>query len=586
MSEIDASKLDSKYKPLRIWPVIVLLVAMVGLRFAPSLAEDESMLLMVVGILGPVVAGLAILVWWIAFSRATRSERLIGFLGAIAIAAIAMALSHKSMAGPGMIFATIPLGTAAFGIAAVLFGRVLSTKRALLVLLVATCGFGFSTLLATKGMWGHGSMDWYWRWEKTAEQNLLANRETLPKESMANVASTEVEQWLSDPQWSQFRGNQQASRQNGLQFSTDWSANPPEELWRVPVGPGWSSFVVAGNLLFTQEQLGDNETVVCYSAESGKEIWKQEIESRFYDPLGGPGPRATPTLAHGGLFVMGANGELQRLDPKTGEHIWTADIREVADREPPAWGFSSSPLVTDDCVIVHAGGADEKGTLAFDIETGNLKWSTAAGDHSYSSPQSWSYEGKQYVLMLTNTGLNVLDAQSGESQLDYDWPYGGYRVLQPQIFDGNCVLLATQEMGTRLIRLVPSDSGFSAEEVWTCQQFKPDFNDFVIHEGHLYGFDGKIFASVDLKTGKRNWKGGRYGKGQVLLLANSGALLIITEKGEAVVIPTDPTGHRELTKLQVLHARTWNHPVVVNDRLYVRNSEEAACYRLPIASTE
>jgi hypothetical protein len=117
-------------------------------------------------------------------------------------------------------------------------------------------------------------------------------------------------------------------------------------------------------------------------------------------------------------------------------------------------------------------------------------------------------------------------------------------------------------------------------------QFKPDYNDFVVYQGNLYGFDSGIFTCIDLKTGERQWKGGRYGKGQVLLLEDSGLLLIAAEKGQLVLLEATPEARTELFKMDALDGRTWNHPVVVGDRLYLRNSSEAVAFQLPVLGTK
>ena len=135
--------------------------------------------------------------------------------------------------------------------------------------------------------------------------------------------------------------------------------------------------------------------------------------------------------------------------------------------------------------------------------------------------------------------------------------------------------------GTRRIRIVAGQDGWSAEEMWTSLNMKPDFNDMVLYEGHAYGFDNRIFACIDLETGQRKWKGGRYGKGQILLLEDSGQILVASERGEVVLLKADPSEHVELGKFQAITGKTWNHPIVIGDRLYVRNSQEAACFELP-----
>lgn len=588
-SQLEETQEHSKLKPLRIWPAVLLLALMAAAKSIPLFIQDESMAVLMASILGPLLAGTMIILWWITLSRASSKEKMLGFLGMILCVAVVFYTIDPTMQGPGLILLGGPLGTAAFGITAVLLGRWRTMKRTVLALLAALIGFGFVTLLKNDGMWGDGHMGLTWRWEPFPEEAMLASRSNSIVGS-EELSGDQIDQWLESPEWPKFRGSNGDSKQTGSVFSDDWTKSPPKLIWETPVGPGWSSFVVAGNLLFTQEQLGEEEAVVCYAADTGKELWKQQINERFFDPLGGPGPRATPTLSNSMLFVQSAMGELQRLDPKTGKVVWAKDLKEVAERDPPAWGFSSSPLVVDDLVIVHAGGADDKGTLAFAVESGALKWSAKSGNHSYSSPTVAEIDGKNVVLVLSNDGLSILDPKTGAELLDYEWPHAGYRATQPQVVDGHSILIPTQELGTRRIKLetvsasADSTGGYKATEEWTSRQLKPDFNDFVIHDDSAYGFDGRFFTCIDVKTGKRNWKGGRYGKGQVLLLADSRLLLVISESGDLVLLKAASDSRQELAKIKAIEGRTWNHPVVIGNRLYVRNSQIAACYELPLAA--
>ena len=144
-------------------------------------------------------------------------------------------------------------------------------------------------------------------------------------------------------------------------------------------------------------------------------------------------------------------------------------------------------------------------------------------------------------------------------------------------------MLPTQS-GTRLVRVSETENaGLTADEVWTSRNLKPDFNDFVVFKGHLDGFDGSIFTCIEMKTGNRVWKGGRYGKGQVLLLADCGLLLVAAESGKVVLLPASPEGPVELAGFQALAGKSWSHPVVIGDRLFLRNAQEAACFRFPMA---
>ena len=580
-----ASERQGPFKPLRIWLPLLLLAVTAVLWLIPRVIEDVPFPLQLASILGPAVCGILVLLWWMLFSRATLKERLAGFLGVSVAFILTRLFLDESMVMPGILIVTIPMGMAAFVIGAILFAKVLSFKRTIVAVLLAVCGFGFSDLLRSEGMWGEfAALEIKWRWQSSQEDRMLARRKDQPAPEHAEFSAEEADQWLANPEWPGFRGADRTSHQHGPTISADWSSSPPEQIWKISIGPGWSSFAVAGNMLFTQEQRGPLESIVCYEAETGHEFWTRAVKTRFTEPLGGAGPRATPTLADGKLFVLGANGNLMRLDPKTGEVVWQADLQAAADRTPPTWGFSSSPLVVQSNVIVHAGGKGDKGTLAFNVETGELNWSVAAGNHSYSSPQLCTIAGEELVLMLTNIGLRLLDPKTGTERLFYDWEFDGYRALQPQVAEGDSILLSTgMGVGTRRIQVSSSEGKLSAEELWTSRHLKPDFNDFVIHENHVYGFDGAIFTCVDLASGKRTWKGGRYGKGQVLLLADSGLLLVASERGDVVLLKADPTERQELARFHALEGKTWNHPVVIGDRLFIRNAQEAACYRLPLA---
>jgi hypothetical protein len=226
------------------------------------------------------------------------------------------------------------------------------------------------------------------------------------------------------------------------------------------------------------------------------------------------------------------------------------------------------------------------GIIALETESGKVRWSVAADKDSYSSLHLTSYFDQQQLVFLGSRGAMFLDPTTGSKLLDYEFKITGYRAVQPAVVGTQQMLFTSEYSGSRLIDLKQTDNnGLDASEVWTSRNLKPDFNDFVVHEGHVYGFDGAIFACIDLADGSRSWRKGRYGKGQVLLLADSNALLVVAESGELILLAATPDEHRELGKITALDGKTWNHPVVVGDRLYLRNANEAVCYELTRAST-
>ncbi len=580
-----ASDAPTGPRPLRLWPLFLLLAVMALTRFVPAHVGDGVSSYWMIILFGPLLSSLFIILWWPIFSRATGKEKILGFLGLVALLVLAVALAHPSMRGPGTIQITLPIGTSAFAIAILLWAKTRPLVRTSLALVFAALGFGHSTLLRSDGTNGDYALVTYSRWSQSPEDIMLATREAATVDKTPVLNTPVDSSSLASPEWPGFRGADRSGQAHGPKVATDWVANPPRQLWKIPVGPSWSSFAVAGKLLFTQDQRGPMETVACYEADTGKEIWTQETETRLEDPLGGPGPRATPTIGSGSLFTTGATGTFQRLNPLTGEVIWKKDLKAIAGRAAPMWGFSASPLVAGSVVIVHGGGAEDKGLLAFDIESGDLRWSVADGKDSYSSPQLNRIGSEDLVLMLTNDGLLFVEPATGKTRLNYEWKYNNYRALQPNLMAGNTFLLPTaMGTGTRAIQISAANGQLTATELWTSPKLNPDFTDFVTYQGHAYGVIGGVFTCVDLKTGERKWRGGRYGKGQVLLLADSGLLLIAGEQGQVALVKADPAAHAEVASFQALEGKTWNHPVVVGDRLYVRNSQEAAAYQLPLAT--
>src|SRR5262249_6445628 len=156
-------------------------------------------------------------------------------------------------------------------------------------------------------------------------------------------------------------------------------------------------------------------------------------------------------------------------------------------------------------------------------------------------------------------------------------------IVQPALTAEGDVLLPSQESGTRRISITHGSGGWTVAERWTSNGLKPYFNDFVVHKGHAYGFDGRILSCIDLKDGKRDWKGGRYGNGQLVLLRDQDLLLVLSEEGELALVQATPDQFTELARFPAIEGKTWNHPVVVRDTVLVRNGQEMAAFRLPLA---
>ena len=337
-----------------------------------------------------------------------------------------------------------------------------------------------------------------------------------------------------------------------------------------------------GNVLYTQEQRGDDEIVAAYNMDTGQPVWRHRDPARFWESNGGAGPRGTPTLTdEGRVYTFGGTGILNALDADSGKAIWSRNAASDLKATVPAWGISSSPLVIDDLVVVAVYGQ----LAAYDRATGKLRWKGPVHGGSYASPHLMTLGGVLQILQGSGIGLTSV-ALDGTVLWEHQW--SGGTIVQPALMPEGDVLITalggTGGVGMKRIGVTNTSGKWTTEERWTSSGLKPYFNDFVIHNGYAYGFDGSILAAIDLKDGTRKWKGGRYGQGQLVLLPDQDLLLVTSEEGEVALVKATPDQFTELARFKALDGKTWNHPVVVGDVLFVRNGEEMAAFRLPRAT--
>jgi len=568
--------------PLRLWPGVAIVGLQLAAFYLPGYFAPASPA-MFFGMMGSLTVGpLLLVIWWLFFSRARWSDRIGGLVLLIVVHTLAFLLVDPS-AKMVTVLPGIPW------LCAIFVASLFAGKRSVTVAAVLVASFAW-TLVRTNGVTGSMDSDFAWRWSATAEERFLASQSSALPSGSASVEEAELQAVVESSSWPGFRGPARDNVLVGVTIDSDWSRQPPTEIWRRPVGPGWGSFALVGNRLCTQEQRDEHEVVVCYDAATGEPIWLHANRARFWESMGGVGPRATPTYHDGRLFTLGATGVLNCLDVATGEPVWTRNIADDTGAKVPDWGFASSPLVVDDRVIVHAAGApDGRAVVAYDLFSGEPLWFGEAGGASYSSPHLATLDGVRQIVMITGEGAYGLAPETGDLLWNHEWPLGqgGSRVVQPAIIDdGQSILIGTSfGFGTRRIKLSSNGSeSWTVEEGWTSRGLKPYYNDLVVHRGAAFGVDGNILAAIDLTTGDRAWKGGRYGNGQVLLLPDDDLLMVLSEKGELALVRASTERFEEVARMRVLDGKTWNHPIVVDGVLYVRNAEEAAAYRLPAIS--
>jgi outer membrane protein assembly factor BamB len=414
-----------------------------------------------------------------------------------------------------------------------------------------------------------------WRWSPTPDEIAATarDRKAAPVEAIAPVAPGD---------WPQFRGTAQESRLVGATVRTNWDKQPPKELWRKPIGPAWGSCIAVGDLLFTQEQRGPNEATICLKAESGDEVWADETPARFDEAISGVGPRGTPTYADGFVYAFGATGSLAKLDARTGKVAWKINAPAVAGSLPPNpfWGYASSPFIANGLVVVFLSGGPGKGTAAFKVADGSLAWVAGDGRHGYCAAHRTTLCGVDQLLMASDIGLEAHDPTTGRVLWSHLWPTRGNRSTQPILLGNDELLLPTgYGVGTQRLKVTKSGDRFGVSVVWESRKFKPYYNDAVFHNGLVFGFDDKAFVCLDPETGQHRWNAGAiFGFGQVLLLANSGMLVVQAESGKVALVEANGDDFVPVATLPAMARKSWNHPVIANGKLFVRNGSELVCF--------
>lgn len=590
---------DIPLKPLRLCPGIVA----VGIQWFFRIVVKA----LVPGIkgfgyavMGSLALTVVLIIWWAFFSRARRWERFGSLALMIGALAVTWLLKHDSMSFAWLLAYAIPVLSLAFVVWAVATSRLPNRMRQatmVATILAASCGW---LLVRQNGINGDHVATFGWRWRASSEERLLAQtgeeQASTPASSIAAPTITPTTTASPSPsatpeaskqptttptnerraEWPGFRGPKRDGVVRGVKIKTDWTAFPPVELWKHPVGPGWSSFAVSGDLFYTQEQRGENEEVVCYKMSTGQPVWSHRDNARFFESNGGAGPRATPTLSGGRVYTFGATGILNVLDAATGAVVWSRNVSSDTSTQVPFWGFSSSPIVIGDEVVIAASGQ----LVAYEAATGKKRWVGPNGTGSYSSPQLVTIGGVTQVLLMTEKGALSVAPADGKQLWSYTWSVN--TIVQPAVTADGDVLITSQADGARRLAVAHNASGWNVSERWTSNGLKPYFNDFVIHKGYAYGFDGRILSCIDLNDGQRKWKGGRYGNGQLVLLPDQDLLLVLSEEGELALVKAAPDQFTEIAKLPAIEGKTWNHPVLVGDTLLVRNGEEMAAFKLPL----
>jgi outer membrane protein assembly factor BamB len=432
----------------------------------------------------------------------------------------------------------------------------------------------------------------------TAELIPIFTPRFKPDLPVAQSASVSVPLDVStDDDFPQFLGPHRDLAVDRITLARDWQVHPPKLLWKHEIGAGHSAFSAVNGYVVTMEQRGEQEMVTCYDLRTGVLQWSNGVRARHSVLPGGTGPRSTPTIYQGKVYVLGATGILRCLDGRNGSLVWTKNILEETgvtpedDGKQVLWGHAGSPLIVDNLVVVPGGGPSagpKFSLLAFDRDTGKKMWQAGDRQVSYASPSLARLGGVRQIIIVNENNVSGHNAATGAVLWQFPWPGSSNTSASSSqaiaVADDRVFVSKGYGEGSALIN-VKHDTAtdhWTAETIWHhSKNLQTKMTNVVIHKGYVYGLSDGILECIDLASGERQWKSGRYHHGQILRVGE--LLLVETEDGEIVLVELTPEAHRELGRFEAIEGKSWNNLCLYGRYLLVRNSNEAACYELPLA---
>jgi outer membrane protein assembly factor BamB len=381
--------------------------------------------------------------------------------------------------------------------------------------------------------------------------------------------------------WPQFLGPKGDARSEESGWNQDWRKREPDVLWKADVGTGCASFALAGGLAITTGHTrGKKDTVWCFDAVSGAVKWtveyEQELEPLYYSG----GPSATPLIEAERVYVLNKDGVLRCLAVADGKEMWSKKyVKDFGGREPK-WGYAASPVIIGDALICEPGG-DGSSAVALNKLTGALLWKAGSDAASYTTPQIIEHGGSQALAFFNVAGLVMRDL-TGKEIARIPWPtQNDVNAAKPLIANGHALLTSDYGSGAALFDLSKPGS----KPVWKSDVLALQFQNMILHEGHVYAVNGgnterATLRCIEHMTGRVKWQERLSGNRGSVLLVDS-RLIVQTDGGEILLTLPDASGYQNLGSAQVNKKTCWAPPAFANGLLYTRNNDgKASCVDL------
>ena len=388
----------------------------------------------------------------------------------------------------------------------------------------------------------------------------------------------------SDPVPGKSWPNWMGPNRDGISFEKGWSTTWPADglpvAWSRSIGIGFSSVSIAEGRLFTMGHVDGDEIVWCLDAKTGDEIWSHRYPCELNDNLHDGGPGSTPTVNGDRVYTLGKEGQLYCLNVGTGKVVWQVMLQDDLEVPLPEWGFAGSAVIVGDQLILEAGRV-----VAYNIETGKKNWQTGIHTAGYGSAAiCMSHDDASFVVTLDCDGLRLTELVTGKHTAYQAWPSPFRTNSTTPIIDGNRIWISSgYNVGCALFEF----DGRELKQIYSNREMRNHFNNSILWEGHLYGFDGNSnlgrvvqLTCMNLKTGEVAWKQRGLGCGSLMIA--DGKLLILSEDGTLVLATATSDRFEELARSKFLTGRCWTVPVLLGNRIYGRNATgKLVCVDLP-----
>lgn len=381
--------------------------------------------------------------------------------------------------------------------------------------------------------------------------------------------------------WPQWRGPNRdgISKESGIRKT--WTATGPAVLWRVQLGEGFSGIAIARGYAYTMFSHGNDEYLVCFDANTGAEKWRFRTDDKYRNSWGN-GPRVTPTVVGDHIYTVSANAKLYALDAKTGVRLWQCDLPKAFGGSVPDLGYSNSPLVTGELLLVTGCGGQGQSILAFNRRDGQLAWSSYTDHPGYSSPIMISTQSVSQALFFMGSSIVAVAPVDGKVLWNYVWRSNDYENTATPVFIPNDKLFFSsphpRAEGTAVLQVTATAGKINVAPMWKNNVMQLHFASAVLHENFLYGTDRYILKCIDARNGEQAWQQRGFGEGALIMV--DGHLLVLGTSGNLALVEAAPEAYKEKASAQILKGRCFTPPAFANGKLYLRNETEIVCLNL------